>query len=380
MRCGLRVAWLVFGVLLVAGGVAGGVASGGVQAARAQSAQNELAALSLPPHFTIEQIANLPGARSIAVAPEIQAVFIGTRGPFLYAFYDNKRVLLSARRRVANGVAWKPPYLYLAEQHQIVRFRFDRFTDTLPPEEVFFTNLPDKNHHGWRYIATRPDSDNVFVTVGAPCNVCLPQELEGTLIEIHARNRFATIIAKGVRNSVGMDFSPYDGSLWFTDNGSDNMGPDEPPDELNQLTRKGEHFGFPWFGGGRARTHYNQSPPPNDASLPRWSFAAHTVALGVHFYRHRRLPLKNSALIAMHGSWRYNNEGGFSLLKLNFDAASGQPVAIENFVTGFDQLPGKKGRPVDVKTLWDGSLVVSDDSRGALYRIDYAPPAASREN
>ena len=196
--------------------------------------------ITLPPGFSIERYAQIDGARSMAVVDSLNTVFVGTRGSNVYAIIDANRdgkaegaVRVLSGLRVPNGVAWKDGYLYVAEQHRIVRFKANTL-ETLKraKAEVLYNKLPDDAAHGWRYAGFGPDGQ-LYVSVGAPCNICRVQGLEGTIVRLPPTGGAPEIYASGVRNSVGFDFQPATGEMYFTDNSADNMGDDSPPDELN---------------------------------------------------------------------------------------------------------------------------------------------------
>ncbi len=345
----------------------------------AADAQSLLKTITLPDGFAIEIYARVPGARSMAVAPDLDAVFVGTRGDSVYAIVDKDRdgradrvVKVVDGLNVANGVAWRDDYLYVAEQHRVVRFHGPDVEALRRAEpEVLFDRLPDKSWHGWRYAAFGADG-MLYVAVGSPCNVCVVKGLEGTIIRLNAEGGAPEIFASGVRNSVGLDFNPKTGELFFTDNGADNMGNDVPPDELNHAPRKGLHFGFPYYGGGDARTHFIGPGPPRPVTMPGVRFGAHVAALGVHFYRGSLFPpaYRHDAFVAQHGSWNRTIPDGYRVVRVRFDEA-GRAVSREPFAEGWLRRGRAWGRPVDVKELADGSLLVSDDRQGVVYRITY---------
>ena len=215
----------------------------------------------------------------------------------------------------------------------------------------------------------------LHVAVGAPCNVCAVSGFEGTIIRLDTplNSGRAEIVARGIRNSVGIDFNPLTGDMFFTDNGSDFLGDDLPPDELNHATADGLHFGFPFFGGGSARTReFAEQKILGRLVAPVIEFGAHVAALGIHFYRGDMFPraYRGDAFVAQHGSWNRRIPDGYRVMRIRFDAA-GRPVAKEVFAEGW--LVGRRawGRPVDIKELPDGSLLISDDKAGVIYRITY---------
>lgn len=349
----------------------------------AAEAPSLLAGITLPEGFRIEIYARVPGARSMAVAEELGVVFVGTRGDAVYAIIDRDRdrradsvVKVKSGLRVPNGVAWKDGRLYVAEQSRVVSFAApDLATLGRAAPEVLFDGLPDDRRHGWRYIAFGPDG-LLYVSVGSPCNICATSGLEGTIIRLDVKGGRPEIFASGVRNSVGMDFHPVTDELHFTDNGADWMGDDQPPDELNHAPRKGLHFGFPYYGGGSARTDdFLGRHPPRPVTFPEIRFAAHVAALGVHFYRGGQFPpeYRHDAIVAQHGSWNRSVPDGYRLVRVRFDK-SGRAQSRQPFAEGWLRDGVSWGRPVDVKELGDGSLLVSDDHLGAIYRITYRKP------
>ncbi len=341
----------------------------------------DLERIRLPAGFSIAVWARVPGARSLAVAPELGAVFVGTRDDRVFAVVDRDRdgaadeaFQVASGLKVPNGVAWRDGHLYVVEQHRLLRMP----VAALPPDgpmraEVLFDDLPDRRWHGWRYAAFGPDGA-LYVAVGAACNVCAPNGLEGSILRFDPETWTPTVHATGVRNSVGMDFHPLTGELFFTDNGADWMGDDAPNDELNHAPEPGLHFGFPYFGGGSHRTDdFAAQTPPADTRLPVIPFNAHVAALGLRFYTGARFPAayRNDALVAQHGSWNRSVPDGYRVMRVRFDDA-GRALAKEVFAEGWLVDGESWGRPVDVAVLWDGTLLVSDDANGAIYRIDYA--------
>lgn len=337
--------------------------------------------LKLPAGFAASIYARVPGARSMAPAPSLGVIFVGTRSDTLYAVTmgDGRAGpvrTLSSDLKVPNGVAFHDGWLYIAEQNRIVRYRPTR--DRLAPHDlqVLYDRLPDRAHHGWRYAAFGPDG-RLYVSVGAPCNICDVSGIEGTIVRMNPDGSGFGIFARGIRNSVGIDFQPKTGVAFFTDNGGDNMGDDVPPDELNRAPRPGLDFGFPYYAGGHAVSPaYVHRKAPPDARFPVIAFGAHVAALGVHFYRGAMFPAayRNDAFVAQHGSWNRSVPDGYRLMRIRFDD-SGKALRAEPFAEGFLRRNGDVwGRPVDVKTLPDGSLLVSDDLGGAIYRITYRAP------
>lgn len=338
--------------------------------------------LNLPEGFTIEIYAEVPNARQMALGQSTGTVFVGTRGDKVYALVDkdkdrkvDKVVTLMDDLKVGNGVAMHRGYLYVAEQNRIARYAAPGFDLNLPFEqmrEVIYDQLPDKAHHGWRYIAFGPDG-KLYVTVGSPCNICEVEGLEGTIIRMNPDGTDAEIYARGVRNSVGLDFHPQTGDLYFTDNGVDTMGDDSPPDEFNHAPKAGMHFGFPYYAGGQDRHQdWKDKQPPQEVTFPEVEFQAHSANLGFKFYTGDQFPAeyRGDAIVAQHGSWNRSEPVGYRLMRVTFDD-NNQVSGHEVFIDGWLQNGEAWGRPVDVLQLPDGSLLVSDDYNGVIYRISY---------
>ena len=244
--------------------------------------------------------------------------------------------------------------------------------DSPPEPDVVSDEFPDKTHHGWKYLRFGPDS-LLYVPVGAPCNIC-DEPGFAQIRRIIADGSGMEVFAAGVRNSVGMAFHPETKELWFTDNGRDLLGDDLPGDELNHAPRAGMDFGYPWC-------HQGDTPDPElgegktcaDYTAPALTLGAHVAALGLTFYTGEMFPesYRNQLFIAQHGSWNRSRKSGYDILLVRFDDA-GNITGSEVFASGWLQGQENWGRPNDVLQLPDGSLLVSDDQAGAIYRITWA--------
>ena len=344
----------------------------------AQAADLPLDRLTMPEGFRIETFARVPGARSVALSDG--AVFVGSRGHAVHAvrLSDRKVTRVLDGLNVPNGIAVRDGFLYVAEQHRIVRYPLGATPGTVASTtpDVLFTGLPDKRWHGWRYAGFGPGG-KLYVAVGAACNICRLKGLEGSIVRLNPEGGQPRIFAKGVRNSVGFDFHPVTGELHFTDNGADHMGDDSPPDELNHAPTKGLHFGFPFFGGGTDRTpDFRYASLPADTVPPEIAFGAHVAALGIDFYEGPQFPktYRHDAFVAQHGSWNRSVPDGYRVVHVSFDEA-GRATGYTPFIEGWLGPDGKAwGRPVDLEERPDGSLLVSDDKAGALYRVTYEGP------
>jgi glucose/arabinose dehydrogenase len=350
-----------------------------VAAGGASAATLPLEKIKLPPGFHIAVWAEVEGARSMAVGNGF--VVVGTRDTSLYAvpfdartYRAGKAVEIADDLDVPNGVALLDGVLYIAEQPRLVRWGNAPFSIGRPKQTPVQVgpNLPDESHHGWRYLSAAPDGA-LYVTLGSPCNLCTPKGLEGSILRVDPKTGASETIARGIRNSVGMAFHPVTKQLYFTDNGVDMMGDNTPSDELNLLSAKGQHFGFPWYGGGSARTaSYLKQPVPPGARLPVAEFNAHSAALGLAFETGPMFPAayRNHAFVAHHGSWNRTFPIGYRLMDVATDD-TGKVGKVSQFATGWLDKGRAWGRPVDVKFLPDGSMLVSDDHAGVIYRITY---------
>lgn len=336
--------------------------------------------INLPPGFAIEVFAEVPQARSLAAGPG-GIVFVSTRrGRSVYAMVP---VPGSATRRVIeladdlstpNGIAYFDGDLYVAEIDRVLRYRdIDRQLDNPPAPEVLPIDLPSERHHGWRYIAFGPDN-KLYISIGAPCNVC---EREGfaAIERMNPDGSGRETVARGVRNSVGFTWHPETDELWFTDNGRDMLGDDVPACELNRVTAIGQHFGFPYCHGGDVEDpDFSDGRRCANFTPPVQKLGPHVAPLGVEFYAGEQFPAayRGRAFIAEHGSWNRSEKIGYRITTVELD--EGRAVSYETFADGW--LDGEKtlGRPVDVLVQDDGSMLVSDDFNGLVYRISYSAP------
>ncbi len=347
---------------------------GGVQA------ELPLNEIELPSGFTIDVYAEAPGARSLCTAPD-GTVFVGTRERgVVYALrdVDGDGVAEMVRTIAAgldspNGVAFADGDLYVAEIRRVLRYPdiLDDLDDP-PTPEVFYGGLPDEPRHGWKYIAFGPDG-RLYLPVGAPCNVCDPDEPYCCLLAIAPEGDSVGVYARGIRNTVGFAWHPETGELWFTDNGRDWLGDDTPPDELNHAPRRGLHFGFPYLHGVDVRDPDYGDARPLDLEItpPALELGPHVAALGMLFHSGRSFPkgYAGDVFIAEHGSWNRSVPIGYRVMRVPF--ADGRPAGYEVFAEGWLRGSEAWGRPVDLLELTDGSLLVSDDRAGVVYRISH---------
>ncbi|AJG18366.1 PQQ-dependent sugar dehydrogenase [Cupriavidus basilensis] len=338
--------------------------------------------IQLPPGFRIELLsAEVPEARGMTLSPE-GTLFIGTRGEGRVYAIRNPLAPAPKVRVVATGltmpvgVAFRNGALYASSTSQIVRLDdIDARLDNPPKPVVVSDRFPSETHHGWKFIAFGPDG-YLYVPVGAPCNICAPDENRyANIMKMKPDGTDLQVVTKGVRNSVGFDWHPATRQLWFTDNGRDMLGDDVPDDELNRVTRAGQHFGYPYCHAGNvADPEFGKQRACSEFEPPAAKLGAHVAALGMRFYTGTQFPAeyRNSIFIAEHGSWNRTKPVGYRVVRVVLNER-GQAVRQEVFAQGWLQGDKPWGRPADVQVAPDGSLLVSDDMAGAVYRIRYAP-------
>jgi glucose/arabinose dehydrogenase len=365
----------------------------------ADQLRKNLEQIKLPPGFEINLYAIVPDARHIAVGPQGVVTFVGTRKDAVWAITDRnkdgtadevKRFAPSLTFDIPNGVCFsKDGFLYIAERNRIRVFPAAEFFYESPDVALgevvkagaLVPEADESFNHTARVCAVGPDK-KLYVQLGQPHNVP-PQALQdgykkagiGGIIRMNQDGSDREIYADGLRNPVGMDFDPASGDLWTNDNQVDGMGDDQPPGELNHITKMGENFGFPWYGGGNVRTNeYKDSEPPKDAVFPVVETAPHAADLGMLFYTGSKFPAKykQGVFTTQHGSWNRTVPMGARVLftPLNPDGTAGPQ---EEFAAGWLNQDGEYiGRPVALAQLRDGSILVSDDFAGAVYRISYS--------
>jgi glucose/arabinose dehydrogenase len=337
--------------------------------------------VKLPPGFKINLFAaDIPGARSMSVSPG-GVLFVGTRHQGkVYAVVDrngdyqaDEVITLDSGLNMPNGVAFRDGSLYIAEINRILRYdQIEAQLHSPPPPVIINDSFPEDKHHGWKYIAFGPDG-LLYVPVGAPCNVCERADRRyASIMRMKPDGSQIEIFVHGVRNTVGFDWHPSTRHLWFTNNGRDWMGDDLPPDTLHHAPVKDLHFGFPYcHGGDISDPEYGKRRNCADFSQPALKLPAHVAALGMKFYTGTMFPsgYRNQVFVAEHGSWNRSVPIGYRISLAVFD--KDLPVRYEVFAEGWLQGNKAWGRPVDVLIIRDGSLLVSDDRAGAIYRITY---------
>ena len=341
-----------------------------------------LDALRVPPGFTISLYAdNVRGARSLVLGSD-NIVYVGTRGTGkVYALPDrngdrraDEVITVAEGLDRPNGVTLHAGALYVVENHRVLRFPdIARQYRNRPSYQVVYDKLPTENSHGWRYARLGPDG-KLYIAVGAPCNICEPDpDRYAAILRLNPDGGGREIYARGVRNSVGFDWDPQTKDLWFIDNGRDNLGDDQPSDELNHAGKAGLHFGYPYcHGGDLPDPEYGKQAPCAKFMAPALKLDPHGAALGMRFYTGAQFPAhyKNGVFIAQHGSWDRTEPIGYRVLFVPMQ--DGKPGKPEIFVDGWLRGGRASGRPVDILVMPDGALLVSDDQAGVVYRVAYS--------
>ncbi len=342
-----------------------------------------LSSIRLPAGFEISMYASgVKNARSMALSPD-GTLFVSTRSRgHVYALRDtngdfraDQQFTIAQGLKLPNGVAFRNGDLYVAEVNRILRFpNIEEHLETPPQPEVIFDQFPTERHHGWKYIAFGPD-DKLYVPVGAPCNICEPEdEIFGTITRMNPDGSDMEIVHRGIRNTVGFTWHPETQQLWFTDNGRDWMGDDQPACELNLATTDNLHFGYPYcHQGDLPDPEFGEKFPCSDFVAPARKLGPHVAPLGLEFYTGEQFPesYRHQLFIAEHGSWNRTQKIGYRIMMVRLEGR--QAVSYEPFAEGWldEAQDDVTGRPVDIEFLPDGSMLVSDDYADCIYRIAY---------
>ena len=353
-----------------------------------QSDSPLLGNISLPPGFHIEIYAeNLRSARCLKLSPD-GTLFVGSRGAAnVFAVRDtngdfvaDEYFNIGSDLKQPVGVEFHDGNLYVAEISRV--WRYDDIETQLahPPKPVLIERFPADEHHGWKFIRFGPDG-RLYVPEGMPCNVCEKEDpIYGTITSIKPDGGGRQIMAQGIRNTVGFDWNPVNGELWFTDNGRDMLGDNIPPDELNRIPPgsgvdgNAPHFGFPYYHAGDIQDpDFMSGKGRDDYIKPMHKLGPHVAALGVRFYPGGMFPdeYKNQIFIAEHGSWNRSQKIGYRVMLVRLDE-NGNAASYEPFATGWlNDREEVSGRPVAMEFLPDGSMLLSDDYANCVYRISY---------
>ena len=366
--------------------------------AQADAIRDTLSRITLPDGFKIELYALVPDARHMAMAPQGTVLIVGTKKSKVWAVMDRDRddvadevkdFAPSLEFNVPNGVVWSDDgFLFIAERNRVMMYPAAEFFHESPdvvavpivPEGTLIPVDEESYNHTARVIDIGPDN-KLYISLGQPFNVPAADKLEmyaeegiGGIIRMDRDGSNREVYTYGIRNSVGHDFHPVTGELWFTDNQVDGMGDDIPAGELNRQTEAGQNFGFPWYGGGATRTNeYAGQEIPVDVIMPAIETVAHAADLGMTFYTGKMFPAEyqNAVFSAQHGSWNRTTPVGARVMVTFIDSDGN--ASMEPFAEGWIDENGEyDGRPVDVIELKDGSILVSDDYANAIYRITYS--------
>jgi glucose/arabinose dehydrogenase len=349
--------------------------------AKADQVKQNLTKIKLPPGFHISLYALVPDARHIAVGPQGVATFVGTRKSKVWVVTDRarggvgdevKEFAPTLPKKIPNGLCFsKDGFLYIAEQNRVLEYPAAEFfyegadvvAGVVVAEGELIPKSEESYNHTARVCRIGPDKFELYRKAGI-----------GGIVRMDRDGKNREVFAVGLRNPVGMDFNAKDKSLWTNDNQVDGMGDDQPPGEMNRVTAAGQDFGFPWYGGGRIRTNeYKNDTPPANVIFPEVEQAAHAADLGLIFYTGTTFPKKYQGAIfsTQHGSWNRTVPVGARLMVTYLKDDGHATGKSEPFAEGWNDNGYYLGRPVDVAQLADGSLLVSDDLVGALYRIWY---------
>jgi glucose/arabinose dehydrogenase len=341
--------------------------------------------LKVPNGFKIEVWAsNVPNARSMRLGDK-GTVFVGSRlQDKVHAIVekDGKRIVkvIASGMHRPNGLAFKDGTLYIAELSKVSKLeKIEDNLDSPPKPVMIYDNLPKDEAHGWKFIGIGPDN-KLYIPIGQPCNNCLPPDTHAQIRRINLDGSGMEVVAKGVRNTVGFDWHPVSKQLYFGDNARDWVSEDLPEDELNRVTKIGQHFGAPFcyqgdfldpeFGWGRTCSEFEK---------PIQKMGPHTAVLGMRFYTGSMFhsEYKNQIFVARHGSWNRTVKAGGDVVVVKLNG-NGTVKSVTPFVTGFLQNNNYVARPADVLVMKDGSLLISDDFNGAIWRVSRDTKTAAR--
>jgi glucose/arabinose dehydrogenase len=340
--------------------------------------------LQVPAGFKVEVwAAGVPEARSLALGAK-GTVFVSNRiAKNVYAVVDKdgKREVKTILKGLnsPNGVVFHKGALYVAERNRITMYEgIEDRLDNPPEGKVVVDNLDPTQQpgHFWKFLAMGPD-EKLYFNIGSPQNITMPTYMQAVIVRVDPKSGVIENVALGVRNTVGFDWNPKTRQLWFTEHGRDWLGDDMPSDELNVVTKSGEHFGFPYcHQGDTLDPEFGKNRSCKEFTPPALKLGAHVAPLGMRFYTGKMFPAEyqGNIFIARHGSWNRSTKQGYDVMRVVVDGKN-KVVKSEPFLTGF--LTNEKGdppmwgRPVDVMVMKDGALLVSDDYNGILYRVSY---------
>ena len=334
--------------------------------------------IKLPPGFKVEVWAsNILDARGMRQGDKgtvfVSSLFVAGK---IYAVVDKggKREVKTIAEKLflPNGIEFHKGALYVATPKDITRYDdIEAKLDSPPKPVMVFDKLPGDVPHGWKFIKMGPDG-KLYFPVGAPCNICEPSDKYAQIFRINLDGSGLESVVKGMRNTVGFDWHPKTKELWFGDNQRDWLSEDLPNDELNRVTKAGQHFGYPYcHQGDFADPQFGWGKHCKDYVKPALLIGAHSAPLGMRFYNGRMFPAKyqNAIFLTRHGPWNRTEKYAADVVAVFIDAKGN--AKMEPFLTGLVENNTYLGRPADVMVMKDGSLLVSDDHNGAIYRVSY---------
>ncbi|MFC7053523.1 PQQ-dependent sugar dehydrogenase [Hansschlegelia quercus] len=301
----------------------------------------------------------------------VSSLFVANRVYAIVDHGDRREVkTIASGLSMPNGLEFRNGALYVATPKQILRYDdIENRLDNPPQPVVVYDKFPGEGPHGWKFLKFGPDG-RLYAPVGAPCNICVPDKNHARILSMTADGQDVRTVAEGVRNTVGFDFDPRTGDLWFTDNQRDWISDDMPLDELNHVTKPGQHFGFPYCHSGlMVDPEVGQNRSCREFVSPAALLGPHAAPLGMRFYTGTMFPQQfhDAIFIARHGPWNRAQKGADVAVAYLNDRR--EVLTVEPFLTGFVENNDYLGRPVDVLVMKDGSLLVSDDHNGAIYRV-----------
>jgi glucose/arabinose dehydrogenase len=343
--------------------------------------------LKLPRGFKAEIWASgVPGGRAMAISDDGKKVYLGTRGlGRVYEVTDtgaSRTVRVVVDKLVQPAVVLNKGSLYVFAIDKVLRYDgIGSNPNAQPVDMTKAFDLPPEQHHNWKYVAFGPDG-KLYVPFGAPCNICEPPTKEYAQIRrYNADGSGKEVIATGVRNTQGFDWHPKTGELWFTDHGRDWLGDGGPQDELNKLAKPGGNYGFPYcHANGFVDPDIKKADACKGTVRPVALMGPHAAVMGIKWYTGKMFPAEyqNSAFVVRKGSWNRSKPFGFDVVQVT-PTEDGKGVKVKPFITGFNQDKDSYkfwGRPAYVAQMADGSLLLSDEQAGAIYRISYSAPKA----
>ncbi|HIF17800.1 MAG TPA: sorbosone dehydrogenase family protein [Cycloclasticus sp.] len=346
-----------------------------IQFANSITAEETIARLVTDEHFNISTFAeNISGARALAITETGDLIVSIPNDGSLRLVYkdtnqdnvsDGSKLLLKGLNR-PHGIHLHEGWLYVAETNAVLRIRFDakerKFIGT--PHYIIRDSFPGGGSHSSRTVKVGPDN-KLYVSVGSSCNVCNENTSKrASIIQYDLDGKNEVVYASGLRNTVGFDWQPKTQLLYGVDNGRDMLGDDLPPEELNQINQ-GAHYGWP-YEYGKNISDNDKKPPGLKTSPSSYNLTAHSAPLSLLFLKHNPL-MRNTALIALHGSWNRSEKSGYKVVALSF--STNGDITERDFITGFEHNETVIGRPVDLTEDKQGNIYLSDDYTGRIYKI-----------